>query len=227
MRKLFNVFALLFFCNCVYSQELSQVTFSGGSNLSYFSLLTDGSVLIRISQEGQIMEWGTEEQSMRNNNYYARKLQPYPGRVEYYDDFADSASRGKVKSIGSCSFTYFGSYEESFKVGKLKTAGRNIIDYYSSFESKELKGKMKYIGSLQLAYYTSFDDDAYKGKLKSVSNTSITYYSSFDDKAIRGKLKSIGPVTYTWYTSLDISGAGGLKSGPLRQNIGGVTYIIQ
>lgn len=210
------------------AQELSQVKFSGGSDLSFLSLVTDRDVQIRISPEGRLLEWGTEERSIRSNDYYAPRLQPYPGRVEYYGPEADSVSRGKVKSIGSSAITYFQSYETADKIGKIRSVGRLFFEYYSHYDNKVLQGKVRLIGSLSLDYYSTFDDPSIQGKLKSVGSTVISYYSSFDDKFIRGKVKSIGAVSYSWYTSLDRQGFGGaLKSGPYRQNTGGVLYIVQ
>lgn len=210
------------------SQQLSQVSFSAGSNLAYLSLLTDREVLIRISDDGQVKEWGLEIQSMRSNDFYAPRLQPYPGRVEYYGSESDSVSRGKVKSIGSSVITYYGAFETAEKIGKIRSVGSLFFDYFSHYDNKVLRGKIRNIGSLWLDYYTSFDNDAIQGKLKMVGSTLITYYTSFDDKFIRGKIKSIGAVNYSWYTSLDRAGFGGsLKSGPWRQNTGGVVYIIQ
>ncbi|HEX7846829.1 MAG TPA: hypothetical protein VF476_13590 [Chitinophagaceae bacterium] len=226
MRKFLSAFLLLVTVN-VNSQDLGQVTFSGGANFSHFGFLTDRDLLIRISDDGKIMEWGIEVMSNRYN-YYAPKLQPYLGRVDYYGPEADSISRGKIKSIGTCVFTYYGPYEMDYKVGKLRTVGTMILDYYSNFDNAALKGKLRFIGNLQIDYYSSFENEAYRGKLRAIGSTPITYYSSFDDKLIRGKVKSIGPVNYSWYTSLDKIGyGGGLKAGNFRQPISGVTYILQ
>lgn len=228
MKKTLSVFIFLVFAKAVLSQELAQVSFSGGSSLTYLSLLTDGNVQIRISPDGKILEWGTEEQSLHGGNYYAPRLQPYPGRVDYYGPEADSVSRGKVKTIGSSVVTYFSAYETAERVGKIRSVGRLFFDYYSTYDNKLFQGKIKSIGNLSLGYYSAFEDEALRGKLKSVGNTQISYYSSFDDKMIRGKIKSIGGTNYSWYTSLDRQGFGGsLKSGPFRQNIGGVVYIVQ
>lgn len=228
MKKILSVFISLVFAKAALSQELAQVSFSGGSSLTYLSLLTDVNVQIRISPDGKILEWGTEEQSMRGGNYFAPKLQPYPGRVDYYGPEADSVSRGKVKSIGSSVITYFDAYETADKVGKIRSVGRLFFEYFSTYDNKLFFGKIKTIGNLSLGYYSAFEDEALRGKLKSVGNTQISYYSSFDDRMIRGKVKSIGGISYTWYTSLDRQGFGGsLKSGPFRQNIGGVVYIVQ
>jgi len=226
MRTIFTVIFFLVFITGTISQKLGQVTFSGGSTLSYISFITDQDVLIRVTDDGKVTEWGTELQSERSNNYYAPKLQQYMGRIEYYDAESDSAFTGKLKSIGTCSLTYYGSYEKDNKPGKLKSVGTLFLDYYSNFDNAVLKGKLRFIGNQILEYYSPTVDEAYRGKLKSIGNTSITYYSSFDDKAIKGKIKSIGSVTYAWYTSFDLNRSG-LKSGIYRQNISGVTYILQ
>jgi len=209
------------------AQQLGQVTFNNGSDLAYFSLMTDQSVLIRISADGNVMEWGTELMSNRGN-FYAPRLQPFMGRIEYYGPEADSIVRGKLKSIGNISLTYYGAYETETKAGKLRTAGTLILDYYSNYDNALVKGKIRSIGNMNIDYYSSFDEEILRGKLKSISSTSITYYSSFDDKLIRGQLKSIGTATFTWYTSLDLHAArGALKTGKYRQQIGSITYILR
>ena len=226
-KILFPVFIYLI-CLQSSAQEIAQVTFNNGSSLAYFSFITDRTVLIRIGEQGNIIEWGTEESSFRNNNYYAPKLQPYPGRIEYYGQDADSLSRGKVKSIGSAVITYYDYYETEERRGKIRSIGYQFFDYYNNFYDKMQRGKIKSIGNLTVDFFTSFENEALRGKLKTVGSTNISYYSTFDDRLIRGKLKSIGGQTYTWYTSVDQVGfGGGLKSGAFRQNIGGITYILQ
>lgn len=228
MRQIFSVIPFLFFCVSTYSQQLSQVTFSGATTLSYYTFITDQDVLIRISEDGKVMEWGTELRSERSNNYFAPKLQPFMGRVDYYGTESDSVIRGKIKSIGTCMLTYYRAYEKDAKPGKLKSIGTVGLDYYTQFENAAFKGKLRFAGTLVLEYYPSLENEAIRGKLKSVGNTRITYHSTFDDKLIRGKIKSIGTVAYNWGTSLDPKGIGGsLKSGSYRQNINGVTYILQ
>ena len=226
-----NYLSVLFLAICIsYSapaQQLSQVTFAGGSTFTSFAFLADRDVLIRVSEDGNILEWGIEVMSQRYN-YYAPKLQPYMGRVEYYGNEGDSISRGKIKSIGTIVFTYYGAYEMEYKVGKLRTIGTLILDYFSNFDNVSLRGKLRNIGTVGIDYYSSFENEGYRGKIRSIGSTLISYYSSFDDKLIRGKVKSIGPVNYTWYTSLDKIGyGGGLKNGNYRQPVNGVTYILQ
>ena len=228
MKRFFLLLALSALILNSYPQQLSQVTFSNGSNFSWFSIVTNQRVLIRISDDGKIIESGTEEQSFYNRNYFAQKLRPYLGRIDYYGNESDSAFRGKIKSIGTCFFTYYPSNDYSEKIGKIKSAGSLLFDYYRRSDDALIAGKIKNIGINTIAYYTLFDNEAFKGKLKMVGNTSITYYSSFDDLLIKGKLKDIGSYHYTWYGSLDrreFNGA--LKSGALRQLINGVTYILQ
>lgn len=227
MKKFLLIIFLLISSQFIRSQELAQVSFANATNLSYFSFLTDGDLQIRVSADGNILEWGIEVQSFRNSDYYAPGLQPYMGRAEYYGADADSMFRNKVKSIGTVMITYYGSYETVDKIGKIKTIGTLVFDYFDLYADKTYKGKMKLAGRLPLVYYGSFEEEIMQGKLKSVSNTIITYHSLFDDKLVRGKIKSIGSVKYLWYTSLDIGRGGGLKTGAYRQNIGGVTYIIQ
>lgn len=226
MQKLFTIIPFLALVLKSHTQQLAQVTFSSGADLSYFSFMTDQNVLIRVSPDGKLLEWGIEVMSNRYV-YYAPKLQPYMGRIEYYGSESDSVFRGKVKSIGTCSLTYYGSYEQDDKPGKLKSIGRILFDYYSSFEEKTLKGKIKFAGSQMLSYYSPYDDEAYRSKIKSIGSTPISYYSSFDDKLIRGKIKSISGISYSWYSSYERSDLrGALKTGSYRQNIGSVTYII-
>ena len=227
MKKIFAVIPFLLFTVCLHTQQLNQVTFSDASTLSYFSFLVDQTVLIRIMPDGKVIEWGTEMLSERGN-YYAPKLQPYTGRVEYFGKEADSAFAGKVKSIGTCIFTYYGHYETPERAGKLKSIGNFQLDYYNNFDNIAFRGKIKFIGSDEILYYSSVDDEAYRGKLKSIGSTMITYYSTFDDRMIKGKIKSIGSVAYNWYTSFDKPGLGGsLKSGLYRQNIGNITFILR
>jgi hypothetical protein len=88
------------------AQQLSQVLISGGATLSAFSIITNQKVVIRISSEGKLIEWGTDP-GIGRYNYYTGQLQPYLGRVEYYNASEyDSVLRGKIKAIGTCTLTY-------------------------------------------------------------------------------------------------------------------------
>jgi len=227
MKIIFTAIASLLFSSCIFAQRLSQVSLAGTAGPSYFSLLVDQDVLIRITPDGKIIDYGTELLSQRAN-YYAPKLQPYLGRVEYYGPESDSAFKGKVKSIGTAAITYYGHYETDTKVGKLKSIGTITLDYYTNFDNIAFRGKLRFLGSLILEYYSSLENEALRGRLKAVGNTPIKYYSSFDDKYLRGKIKSIGTLVFEYYSSMDRTELrGSLKSGLYRPNIGGVTYVLQ
>ena len=229
MRKVVFTLSFLVFCLFSWSQQLSQITFSGATTLSYLTFITDQNVLIRVSQDGELMEWGSEIQSQRSNDYYAPDLQPFMGRVDYYGpETVDSVYRGKVKSIGTCAITYYSSLDKDEKPGKLKSIGRLVLDYYTQFDNVAFRGKIKFAGTMILQYYASLENEAFRGKLKSVGNTAIKYHSSFDDRLLQGKVKSIGSVVFNWGTSLEPSGQkGALKSGSYRRNINGVTYNLR
>ena len=225
MKKVFPIIVLVAFALGSYAQHLGQVTLSGGTDLTYFSFVIDQGVLIRVTPEGNVTEWGTEEASVRDKNYYSPKLRPYLGRVDYYGPQADSAYRGKIKTIGLSQLMYYGHYEGPEKTGKLKSIGRLNLDYFDRFADKVIIGKLKTIGNLNLEYYSSMNDQAFKGKLRSIGNTSILYHASYEDKNIKGKVKNIGPAAFGWYTSYDLNRYG-LKSGAYRTDINGVIYIL-
>ena len=79
------------------AQQLSQVAFSNGAVFSWFSLLTNQNILIRISDDGKILEYGTEESSYYNKNYFAPKLVHWSGSVNYYEQTADFSMQRKSK----------------------------------------------------------------------------------------------------------------------------------
>jgi hypothetical protein len=228
MKKIIVFVSILFITYASQSQQLRQVTFTSGSQFAHFGILIDGNVLLRISAEGKILEYGLEEQSVRSANYYAPKLVPYLGRVEKYGQEADSLARGRERNIGSAQITYYASYEEEYRRGKIRAIGNILFDYYNHQANAALKGKIKLFGRNMIDFYSSFENDAVKGKPKSIGGTNIVYYTTFDDKAVAGKVKMIGPNAYSWYTSLDRKGmAGVLKTGQPRQQVGEITYIVQ
>jgi hypothetical protein len=208
----------------VYGQNLKFVQFNNGENLVCISYITDQKVIIKISTDGQILEWGYEQEPGR---YYTMPgmLKPYMGRVEYYTNQTDSILNGKVRSIGVTNITYYGSLQKDEFAGKVKMLGRNVFSYFGEFDNELLRGKIKFAGNKGFNYYNSFENEAYSGKLKSVGNTNITYYSTFDDRALKGKLKAIGSVTLRWYNSMERY-PGTLKDGIITRVIDGVTYIL-
>lgn len=225
MKKFFSVLAAFVFVFTSYGQQLSAVNFENGATISSFSFLTNQGVLIRLSPDGKLLEWGSEVLSDRGN-YYAPKLQPFNVRTEVYDAQTDSAFSGKLKSIGTCFITYYSSLEEEAKRGKIKTLGNLQLDYYSKYDEKSMQGKLKMAGNLLLEYYRQYDNEAFRGKLKSIGSVGITYYSAFDDKYNAGKLKSVGVASYSWYPEIDRA-KGALKSNNYRQQVSGITYILR
>ena len=226
MKKLFFLI-VLFICGYTKAQQLSQITFSYDGRLMYFTIASEQNLLLRISPEGQLLEFGTEQASLYNNNYYAYNLLPYPGRVDTYTYESDTAIKGKIKTIGFANFNWYASYEVPTRVGKLKSIGRLAIDYYDNFAIKELQGKIKSIGNMLLDYYSSpADDISFRGNLKSIGNIPLTYFTSFDDRLLKGKLKTIGSINYNWYGSFDINRSG-LKSGNYRSSLNGILFIIR
>ena len=226
MRILLTIVFILFSVVFSYGQQLGQVTFNNGSTLAYFSFITEQGVLVRVSAEGKILEWGTEVLA-DHYDFYARKLQPFMGRVEYYGTQDDSVFRGKVKSIGTCFFTYYDTFQVKTKIGKLRSIGNQYLDYFEGYEDKMLQGRLKTVGALAIDYYRSYENESCRGKLKSVGSLPVTYYSVFDDRVNAGKLKSIGSVNYLWYSLGDRTEMrGALKSRNYRQVISGVTYIL-
>ncbi|HSK11924.1 MAG TPA: hypothetical protein VK907_01860 [Phnomibacter sp.] len=228
MRKLFFGAILLVIAGVAISQDLSQVTIQGGKSFRHFGIAIDRQVLLRISDDGKILEYGMEERSLRNPNFFSPKLQPFLGRVDKYDNHIDSMIQGKVRSIGTANITYYPSNEDESRRGKIRTIGTLMLDYYDYRSNEAQKGKLKQIGRNMIDYYAPFENEAIKGKLKTVGPTNITYYTSFDDKAIAGKVKTIGANNYTWFTSTEQQRMGGaLKSGQQRAVANQVTYIIQ
>ena len=226
MKRIFTLFSLSLVYYAACSQHLGQVRFSEASRFTSFAFQTDQGVLIRVSENGQILEWGIEKLSFYGT-FYAPQLQPFMGRIDYYGPEADSIFQSRVKSIGTCAISYYPAYENEEKAGKLRSIGYLILDYYSQYDDKLLKGKLKFIGNKQVDYYTSFVDESLRGKLRAIGNIEITYYSVFDDRLNKGKIKSIGTARFEYYSSADRSDMrGSLKRGYYRMDIGGITFIL-
>ena len=211
-----------------FTQKLAQIVVANNSNSNIISFLVDETVLVNITPDGKIIDWGIESTWRRQYNYgYPAKLDKYMGREEYYPASADEGSRGKIKYIGRTSFTYYSSAENEKWTGKLKSIGSIIFDYYFFYEDQAFRGNIKNAGSVPFTWFSSFDDAAYKGKLKSVGTTSLSYYSSFDDKAFRGKVKSIDRQSFEYYSSYDRREYSGmLKTGYRILLFGGIKYFV-
>ena len=226
MKKIAFLFLVILLRGVLFAQSLSHVILAGGSNLTAFYFNTDQQVIIKITPDGRVQEWGTLITPERLG-YYQGKLDPYIGRVDYYTTDADAAINGKVKSIGTFTITYYGSGYPIAQKGKIKSIGSQVFDYYPDYDNDSYKGKLKTAGAVAFNYYASFDNENFRGKLKSVSNTTITYYAAFEDKLNKGKLKSIGGFSYNWYNEFDRKEyQGAIKTGATVQKVNGIIYAI-
>ncbi|HEU5167263.1 MAG TPA: hypothetical protein VFU29_17085, partial [Chitinophagaceae bacterium] len=108
MKRSFLLLVFFLIYSISNSQTLKFVTFSQGSEFSSLAFITSQKIIIKISQDGKVVEWGNE---MEPGRFYSEpgRLQSYMGRVEYYEKQFDSILNGKIKSIGVTSITYYGS----------------------------------------------------------------------------------------------------------------------
>lgn len=228
MKKLFFIAGLMLLITSAFAQKLAQIIVSSNSNSNIITFLVDETVLVNITPDGKLIDWGVENTLRKQYNYnYPAKLDKYMGKEEYYPETANDGSRGKVKYIGRTALTYYSSAENEKFTGKLKSIGPILFDYYAFYEDAALRGNIKNAGTLVFTYFSSMDDVAFKGKLKSVGSTSLTYYSSFDDKAFRGKIKSIDRQSFVYYSSYDRREySGSLKTGFRILHFGGIKYFV-
>lgn len=226
-----KVYLLLTFWGCVTlvaAQRLTKVVVADKGAKATYSILLDQDVDIELSQDGSIVKWGVDRYVGRMDaNYRETVLQNFEGRVEYYDNNANEAFRGKLKYIGGTLITYYASYEDKEWVGKIKSIGSLNINYYSKYDDAMSSGRLKSVGQLLITYFSGFENDAMKGKVKSIGNAGFTYYSSMDDKAYAGKIKSFNGESFVYYSSLDLPAfRGALKSGRQFQIVNGIVFRI-
>jgi hypothetical protein len=226
MRKIFFSLLIVFATLSVQSQRLNKIILTDKGATTTTCFLLNENVVIHITQEGQIGEWGVDLYADRPVDYVNRKITPYGGRVEYYTEKDNAAFRGKLKYVGNVMFTYYADFDEKSMVGKLKSIGTNNFSYYTEYDDPTAKGKIKSIGRMNFAFYSSFDNDAFKGKIRNAGTVGFTYYASTDDKAFAGKVKSMNNMPFTYYSSQErLKGA--QKSGNQLQVINGITYWIK
>jgi hypothetical protein len=227
MKKLSFVVSFTLLLTSSFAQRLAQITLANSGNSDLISFLVDETVIVNMTKDGKVIDWGIENNTVRAINYPGR-LDKYMGREEYYAATENEAYRGKVKYIGRTAFTYYTSDENEMLKGKVKTMGTNVFDYYTSYDDQAFKGNLKNAGPLTFTYFNSFDNDAYKGKIKTVGATTFTYYGSFDDKAFKGKIKSIDRALFTYYSSYDrVEFHGIMKTGSPIVYLDGVKYFIR
>ncbi|MEP7143484.1 MAG: hypothetical protein ABI707_11470 [Ferruginibacter sp.] len=226
MKKLFFTITVIFSFVICYGQRLTQITLTNG-NSDIITFITEDAVIINITTDGKIIDWGVAYNGSRFNNYPGR-LEKYMGRTVYYTENDNEAWRGKVKYIGRTAFTYYSSYENELFKGKVKGIGTTLVDYYNSYDDAVFKGRIKNAGLISFSYYSSFENEAYKGKFKNVGTSVLTYYSSYDDKAYKGKIKSIDSHIFSYYSSFDRPEyRGAMKGFQMEYFINGIKYLLK
>ncbi len=225
MKKLFFALFLIMLVVALPAQVIRQISMDAYGNSVQISFLIDESVIVNISMDGNIIDWGIENNSIYN---YEKKLDKYMGRVEYYSTNENEAYRGKAKYIGRTAFTYYTADENEMFKGKIKAIGSIPLAYYAVYDDESFRGKIKNAGIISLTWFGSLENDAYKGKLKTVGPAALNYYTAFDDKAFKGKIKNIGGASFTYYSSLDrIEYRGTMKTGSRTPIVNGIKYFIR
>lgn len=226
MAKLYFILILTFLLTPAFAQNIAQITIDNRGKEDIITFLVDESVVVNITKDGKIIDWGTEYTTPQTGVY--PRMEKYMGREEYYPSTDNEAYRGKVKYIGRTLFTYYTSDDNEALKGKVKIIGTNLLDYYTDYDDAAFKGYLKNTGSFSITYYSSFNDEFYKGKIKSVGNTMLSYYGVIDDKAYRGKIKSIDRNLFTYYSSFDRPEFRGImKTGTPIVSSGSIKYIIK
>ncbi len=226
MRKLFFASISAFLLTPAFTQKLAQITIDNRGNTDIVTFLVDEVVVVNMTKDGKIIDWGTEYTTVRTGIY--PKLEKYMGREEYYPSTDNDAYRGKIKYIGRTLITYYSSDDNDALKGKVKTIGTILFDYYKDYDNEAFKGNIRNAGSVPFTYYSSFDDASYKGRIKSVGGTAVAYYGSIDDKAYRGKVKNVDRNVFTYYSSYERKEFSGImKTGTQILSSGGVKYIIK
>jgi hypothetical protein len=226
MSKVYLTLILTFLLTPVFAQNLAQITIDNRAKQDILTFLVDESVVVNITKDGKIIDWGTEYTTLQTGIY--PRLEKYMGREEYYPSTDNEAYRGKVKYIGRTLLTYYTSDDNEALKGKVKMIGTSLLDYYTEYDDAAFKGYVRNAGPVFLTYYGSFYDEFYKGKIKSVGNTLLSYYGAIDDKAYQGKIKSIDRNLFTYYSSFDRREfSGSMKTGSPITSSGSIKYIIK
>jgi hypothetical protein len=227
MKTIYTICLLLCLVQASTAQKIVKVSIQNDGHFDRVSFDLGESVLLHVSKDGQIVKWGVDVYTGRDDNYMDR-LDEYTGKTGYFAATDDSAFRGKIRFIGRTYFTYYASYENELLKGKLKSIGNINIDYYLPYENEAFRGLLKNVGQQLFTWYSSFDNEGLRGKLKSIGNTSLNYYSSFDDRLIRGRIKSIDRASFTYYSSFDKPEyRGSLKTGSQTTIVNGIKFFIR
>jgi hypothetical protein len=226
MAKLYFILIFTFLLTPAFTQNLAQITIDNRGSQDIITFLVDESVVVNVTKDGKIIDWGTEYTTALTGVY--PRLEKYMGREEYYPSTDNEAYSGKIKYIGRTLVAYYTSDDGQWLKGKVKSVGNIIMDYYTDYDDAAYKGYLRNAGTVPLTYYSSFNDEFYKGKIKSVGSTMLSYYGAFDDKAYRGKIKNVDRNSFTYYSSYDRPEYKGImKTGPQIISSGSIKYIIK
>ena len=144
MKKLFLITGLSLLATLAFAQKIAHIVLPNNSISNTITFLVDETVLVNITPDGKIIDWGIENNMWRQFNYsYPPRLEKYMGKEEYYPAIANDGSRGKVKYIGRTGFTYYSSAENERWTGKIKSIGGQSFEYYSSYDRREFSGSLK------------------------------------------------------------------------------------
>ncbi|MBK7435082.1 MAG: hypothetical protein IPI66_15190 [Chitinophagaceae bacterium] len=228
MKKLFITLVAAFLLAPSFAQSIFRIIISDAGQVESIAFEVEPSIMLLISPEGNIINWGYDVFKDRGGENYTGKLEPYVGRVEYYTANDNEAFRGKIKSIGRTTLLWYADYENDAFRGKLKSVGSSPISYYEPYEDGAIQGKIKSVGNNAVTWYPSYNNEAIRGKLKSIGSTQFAYYTSFDDKAYAGKLKSLDGTQFTYYSSFDrVEYRGRMKSGTQLLFNNGIKYFVR
>ena len=122
MKKLSFLLTSLCILTISQAQNLAKVTITDLGNIEKLSFGLRENVLLNISKDGNIMDWGVDRYAGRLQESKPGVLDPYQGRVEYYTESDNEDFRGKVKSIGGIFITYYPSSAEDGFSGKIGRA---------------------------------------------------------------------------------------------------------
>lgn len=224
MKKVLCVVLAVMICSISFTQVIRKVTINFGGVVQTISVFADESVIINLTTDGKIKEWGIEDNSIYN---YQEKLNQYMGRIDYYTANDNPAYAGKVKYIGRTLITYYTSSDNDFWKGKIKSIGMMLFNYYDVYDDEIFRNNIKNAGAFSFSWFGSLDNEGYKGKLKTLGPTAFTYFASYDDKAFKGNIKSIGSNTFTYYPSYDKPGySGAMKTGNRSNYMNGIKYLV-
>ena len=93
------------------------------------------------------------------------------GPITYYDNnYFDTASRGKIKSIGKTQIVYFDDGCYPFCMGKVRSIGNVEVFYYDNEDGPASRGKVKYIDDILITYYGSEFPSYKAGKPKEIGH---------------------------------------------------------